>query len=220
MEIIKDSTFEAWKTTLRFIRDQGTEVVDKDNRLSREVLNLIIKINNPEKDITKPIETMKELKKWEYPELDELEDVFFKKEASFVYYYTYGARIFNYANAKNQIDDFVIPLLKKDPNSRRAVVVLYHPVVDSKIDIKETPGLISVFFKILDKKLTLTTVIRSNDMFIGWPANIYQVFLLQKYVAQNLGLETGGITTISHSAHVFEEYREEVETVLRKASTK
>ena len=95
--------------------------------------------------------------------------------------------------------------------------MLYHPVVDSKINIKETPGLISIFFKILNNKLTLTTVIRSNDMFIGWPANIYQVYLLQKYVAEKLGLETSSITTISHSAHVFDEYSEEVDKVLKKS---
>nr|MCK4929860.1 hypothetical protein [Nanoarchaeota archaeon] len=216
MEIIKDSTLEAWKATLKLIIDKGAEIVDKDNRSSKEILNIIIKINNPEQDITKPIEIMKGLKKWIYPELDELEDVFFKKQASTIYYYTYGARIFNYANAKNQVDDFIIPLLKKDPNTRRAVVVLYHPVIDSKINIKEIPSLTSIFFKIIDNKLTLSTVIRSNDMFIGWPANIYQVYLLQKYVAEKLELETGSITTISHSAHVFDEYNEEVEEVLRK----
>jgi len=220
MEIIKDSTYKAWQATLKVILDQGKEITDKDNRISKEVINLIIRINNPGQDITKPVEVMKGLKKWVYPELEELEDVFFKKEASFIYYYTYGARIFNYANAKNQVDDFIIPLLKKDPASRRAVVVLYHPTVDSKIGIKENPSLISIFFKIIDKKLILTTVIRSNDMFIGWPANIYQVFLLQKYVAKQLGLEPGSITTISHSAHVFEEYKQEVEEVLKKGLTK
>src|SRR4030042_5956796 len=118
MEIIKDSALEAWKATLKFIREEGKEFTDHDNRLCKEVLNVMIRINHPEKDITKPVEVMRDLKKWVYPELDELEDVFFKKEASSFYYYTYGARIFNYANAKNQVDDFVIPLLKKDKESR------------------------------------------------------------------------------------------------------
>ncbi len=216
MEIIKDSALEAWKTTLKFIREEGREFTDHDNRLCKEVLNVMIRVNHPEKDITKPVEVMRELKKWVYPELDELEDIFFKKEASSFYYYTYGARIFSYANAKNQVDDFVIPLLKKDQDSRRAIVTLYNPVVDSKINIKENPSLISIFFKIIDKKITLTTVIRSNDMFIGWPANIYQIYLLQKYVAEKLGMDAGNITTISHSAHIFTEYNEEIESVLSK----
>lgn len=216
MEIIKDSALEAWKATLKHIIDEGIEFSDHDQRKCKEELNVMIKINHPEQDITKPIEVMRSLKKWVYPELDELEDIFFKKEASSFYYYTYGARIFNYANVKNQVDDFIIPLLKKDPNSRRAVVVLYSPVADSRVNKKETPSLISIFIKIIEKKLTLTIVIRSNDMFIGWPANIYQIYLLQKYVGEKLGIETGSVTTVSHSAHIFTEYDEEIKLVLSK----
>jgi len=216
MEITKESTVEAWKATLKVITDKGAETIDRENRKSKELINIIIKINKPEKDITKPIAIMKALKKWVYPELDELEDIFFKQTASSVYYYTYGARIFNFANSKNQVDDFIIPLLKKKPSTRRAIVVLYHPIVDSKIGIKEKPSLVSIYFKIIDNELTVTTVIRSNDMFIGWPANIYQIYLLQQYVAKAIGIKTGSITTISHSAHVFDEYKEEVEQVLRK----
>ena len=216
MEIIKDSALEAWKATLKHIIDEGIEFSDHDQRKCKEELNVMIKINHPEQDITKPIEVMRSLKKWVYPELDELEDIFFKKEASSFYYYTYGARIFNYANVKNQVDDFIIPLLKKDPDSRRAIIALYSPVADSGVNKKETPSLISIFFKIIEKKLTLTMVIRSNDMFIGWPANIYQVYLLQKYVSEKLGTETGGITTVSHSAHIFTEYDEEIKAALSK----
>lgn len=214
MHIIKDLTIDTWKESLRLILEQGREIIDRDNRLSKEVMNLTLTINEPYKDILAPIEVMKGFKKWSYPELDELEDVFFKKESSFVYYYTYGRRIFNYSNTKNQIDDFIIPLLRKEPGSRRAVVMIYDPVLDSSIEVKESPGLISIFFKVIDKTLTATTIIRSNDMFIGWPANIYQVYLLQKYVADRLGLNPGSITTISHSAHFFVEYTDEIKTVL------
>ena len=216
MEIIRNSTYEAWRASLRIITEQGKETIDADNRVLKEIINLVIRINNPAQDIAKPVEVMKDLKKWEYPELDELEDVFFKKETSFVYHYTYGARIFNYADTKNQVDDFIIPLLKRQPRSRKALIVLYNPVIDSKIGVKETPSLISILFKITDGKLLVTTMIRSNDMFIGWPANIYQVYLLQRYVAQNLGLELGSLTTIAHSAHVFSEYNSEVEYVLKR----
>jgi thymidylate synthase len=216
MEIIKDSALEAWKATLKHIGDEGIEFSDHDQRKCKEELNVMIKINHPEQDITKPIEVMRSLKKWVYPELDELEDIFFKKEASSFYYYTYGARIFNYANVKNQVDDFIIPLLKKDPDSRRAIIALYSPVADSGVNKKETPSLISIFFKIINNKLTVSIVIRSNDMFIGWPANIYQVYLLQKYVGEKLGIETGSVTTVSHSAHIFTEYDEEIKAVLSK----
>jgi thymidylate synthase len=216
MQIMKNSTLEAWKESLKLISEEGREIVDRDGRTSKEVMNMTLAIKEPYNDILAPIEAMKSLKKWAYPELDELEDVFFKKESSFIYYYTYGRRIFNYSNTKNQVDDFIIPLLKKDPETRRAVVMIYDPVLDSGLDVKETPGLISIFFKVIEGKLAATTIIRSNDMFIGWPANIYQIYLLQKYVADKLGLQPGSITTISHSAHLFTEYNEEIRAVLAK----
>ena len=215
MEIKKTTTLEAWKESIRLIRDQGIEVIDREDRKSKEVLNIIITIENPEEDITAPMKVMKGLKKWEYPSLEELEDVFFKQQASSVYHYTYGARMFDYSHSKNQIDDYIIPLLKNQPTSRRGIVVLYHPVIDSKTDLKETPSLISIYFKIIDDKLIVTTLIRSNDMFIGWPANIYQVYLLQKYVAEKLEKRIGALTTISHSAHIFEEYDEEIDIILK-----
>jgi thymidylate synthase len=216
MIIAKETSMGAWKAALKLLTEEGITIVDHENRTSKELLNVIITITHPEKDITEPISSMRELKKWVYPEPEELEDVIFQKESSSVYYYTYGARIFNYANEKNQVDDYIIPLLKKDINSRRAIIIVYYPISDSKPDIKESPGLISIFFKVLDGKLTVSTLLRSNDMFIGWPANLYQIYVLQKYVAEKLGLEPGSITTISHSAHIFKEYNEEIMKIIRK----
>ena len=216
MEIIKGSAYEAWKEALKMINEKGEETDDKEKRISKELINLSLTIKQPEQGITKPIESMKELKKWVYPELEELENIFFKKETSSFYYYNYGSRIFNYKNSKNQVDEFIIPLLKKDPCSRRAVIIIYDPLIDSKTEKNETPGLISIFFKIKNNNLTATSIIRSNDILIGWPANIYQIFLLQKYVANILGISLGSLTTISHSAHVFNEYKEELQAILRK----
>jgi thymidylate synthase len=216
MELIKETTEQAWKTAVKEIYEHGIEIKDANNRVSREILNFMITITDPKDDITKPIEIMNSLKKWVYPELDELEDVFFKKDASSSYYYTYGTRIFKFANSKDQVDDFVIPLLKKYPSTRRALIVIYHPLVDSRLSSKENPCLISLYFKIINNRLTVSALLRSNDMFIGWPANIYQIYLLQKYVAEKLGIETGSITSISHSAHIFEEYDEEIKAVLGK----
>jgi len=216
MEIARDTTMEAWKAALNKIKEHGKSILDTEGRISNELLNLSITINSPDEDFTKPIEIMRGFKSWSYPEQEELEDVFFKKEASSSYYYTYGARIFNYTSSKDQIEEYIIPLLAKQPNSRRAIVVLYQPVIDSKLEVKENPCLISIFFRIIDQKLTVSAMLRSNDIFVGWPANIYQLCLLQKYVAERLGIECGSITTISHSAHTFKEYDEEIEVVLMK----
>jgi thymidylate synthase len=215
MEITADNALDAWKKAMKEILENGQETSDFEGRLSRELLNLTITVRCVD-GITAPMEKIKGLKKWVYPELDEIEDVIFKRESSSAYYYTYGVRLFNYSNSKDQIEDYIIPLLKEHPNSRRAIAVLYHPLIDSKLIAKESPCMISIYFKILDGKLTVTTLLRSNDVFIGWPANIYHSFLLQRHVAGKLGIEAGSITTISHSGHVFDEYNEEMNEILRK----
>lgn len=214
MNITKETSTEAWKSALKKIIEEGREVVDREIRTSKELENMMITITDPEKEIMGPISIMKSLHKWVYPEPEELEDVVFQKESSSVYYYTYGARIFRYADQKNQLDEYIIPLLKKDPESRRAILVIYNPLSDSKPDIKESPGLISIFFKVVDGKLNVTSLVRSNDMFIGWPANVYQVYCIQKYVAKILGLGLGSLTTISHSAHIFKEYFDDIRSVI------
>ena len=59
-----------------------------------------------------------------------------------------------------------------------------------------------------------SSTIRSNDLFFGWPANLYQIYCLQKLVADELNVETGDIVTISNSAHFFKEDLEFIENLL------
>lgn len=211
-EIIAKNAEDAWEKALRNIYDNGKDFVDRDNRTCREILNLILKIENV-KDITKPIEILNSLRKWVYPPYEELEIFILGKKDIPGYYYNYGARAFNFETI-NQIDDFVIPLLKKDKTSRRATAIFYNPLKDSFLFRKDIPGMIMINFNIRQEKLHITAIVRSNDLFFGWPANIYQVYVLQNYVAKQLGVELGSITTISISAHIFEDQLEDIKKVL------
>jgi len=212
MEIIAKNTEEAWKKALKYIYEKGKDFVDKDDRTCREVLNLSLKIESP-KNIKKPIEILNSFRKWVYPPLEEIENFILGKKEIPGYYYNYGARAFNFSNI-NQIDGFVIPLLKKDRTSRRATIIFYSPMKDSFLFKKDIPGMIMANFNIRQDKLHVTTLIRSNDLFFGWPANIYQVYILQNYIAKKLNIKQGSITTVSISAHIFEDQFEDIEKVL------
>lgn len=210
--IIEEKTcIEAWKKSLNYIIAKGTDFIDIDKRQCREVLNLIVTIKEPEKDNDKLIDVMKKFE-WIYPSCEELSAVMFNREDSAIYEYSYGPRIFNFGK-KDQINDFVIPLLRNDKNSRRAIVSLFNPSIDSEILSKNIPSLMLIHFKIVENKLNCTCVIRSNDCFIGWPGNIYQIYLLQKYVSEKVGVETGAISTFSCSAHVFHEHFENIKEI-------
>jgi thymidylate synthase len=212
MEITGENPEDVWRKALKHVFEKGKDFTDRDSRVCREAMNLCLTIKDAS-EVTKPIEVINSFRKWVYPPLDELKSVVLNKKEIPGYYYNYGARAFNF-NTINQIDDYVIPLLKKDGTSRRATVVFYNPEKDSFLHKKDIPGMIMVTFNIRKGKLNATTLVRSNDLFFGWPANIYQTYVIQDYVAKELGCEKGSITTFSISAHIFEDQFDHVRKVI------
>jgi len=214
MEISSDITISAWKSSLIYILKHGTDFVDENKRVCREVLNFLIEVENPEKDITKAVEALYRFKKWVYPSIDEIAEVIMSRKTIHTYSFSYGPRLFNFRGKINQIDDFIIPLLRKNNFSRRAIIIMWDPEKDSNPYKREVPALTSINFKIMNKKLNATAVVRSNDLFFGWPANFYQIFVLQEYVAKELGCKTGSLTTFSNSAHIFKDQFEDIQKVI------
>ena len=214
MEVHGKNCEEAWKNVMRHVFKEGKDFVDKDGRTCRELLNVVVVIKDAG-DITKPIEMINSFRKWVYPSLEELESVMLSKKEIPGYYYNYGARNFNF-NGINQMDDYIVPLLKKDKSTRRATIVFYDPSRDSSMHKKDIPGMICINFNVRDNKLNVTAVVRSNDLFFGWPANIYQTFVLQNYLAKKIGCKIGAITTMSISAHIFEDHFEYLAKIINQ----
>lgn len=215
MELRLPTAMDAWKAALHHIMEKGEDFKDKDKRICKEVLNLSVTINHPEIGIEEPIDTIKKTEKWVYPSKDELVSIIFNELELPLYDYTYGSRIFGYQGVQDQVNDYIIPLLRENPTSRRATVITVDPQKDLNVKNRNAPGLVSLHFKIAEGRLLLTSVIRSNDYLIGWPANVYQLAALQHYIADQLGLQQGPLTTYSISAHVFTEYEEFIEEVLQ-----
>lgn len=216
MELIHNNIVELWKNALSLVVRQGKDFKDSEGRSYLEENNLVLTLTdtNDTQKMSEPIEIMMARKKWVYPSKDELSSIMFKEYQAPTYDYTYGGRIFSFDDKLDQINNFIIPLLKSDPLSRRAIVVLYNPLDDSNLSNKNSPGIIYLQFRINAEKLNLNCHIRSNDLFFGWPANIYQIYTLQKFVAEKLRINKGSIATISNSAHVFSEDLDEVNRLL------
>ncbi|MEM1535573.1 MAG: thymidylate synthase [Candidatus Pacearchaeota archaeon] len=214
MEIIENSALNAWKKALKYVFEKGKDFIDKEERCCREVLNLVITIKDPNKDITKPIEVLNSFKKWIYPPFEELVKFVLSKKEMPGYSYTYGSRAFKFGSL-NQVEKFIIPLLKKDITSRRATLLFYDPLKDSDLYKKETPSMIMMDFKVRDNKLHTSAVIRSSDLFFGFPANLYEVYILQDYIRKKLNVETGSITIFLVSAHIFEDQFEDIKKVVQ-----
>ena len=213
MEIKGKNALDAWRKILDYIMKNGVEYTDRRKKLCKEALNITAIVESTE-GIMKPIEILGKFNKWLYPSLEQIENVITGKEDSEEYYYNYGERAFNY-DGFNQVEDYVIPLLKKTPTSKRAFVTFLDPNKDTQSTKKEVPCLVMMNFNIREGKLHSTLIIRSNDMFHGWPGNLAQAYFLTRYVAKSLNCQIGTITTTSISAHIFEEQFDYIKKVLK-----
>lgn len=212
--ILKRTAMEAWKEVLGYILKNGVDFIDENNRVCREVFNLLIRLKDPPNGITKPIKTLNSFKNWRYPAIEEITEVMLSSKLAPDYSYSYGQRMFNFQKKVDQINDFIVPLLKEHPNSRRATVMIWDPLEDSNALKRDIPGLIMIDFKLRRNKLNMTAVIRSNDVFFGWPANLYQLVAIQEYVRKKIGCEIGLLDTFSISAHIFKDQFEYINKII------
>lgn len=213
MEIRGETMMEAWRAAIRHILKEGRRFIDDDGRECIEVRNLVVTVAKPN-SAADGVRAMRACRQWRYPSEEELANIMLNKEAASIYDYLYGQRIFAYDNTLNQINDYVIPLLQQRPNTRRAIVNLLNPTRDLTPDAKNVLGITLIHFRIVEKKLSVTTVIRTSGFFTGWPANIFQIAKLQEFVAHALNTPPGPLTTISLNAHLHSETFEDIATVL------
>lgn len=96
-----------------------------------------------------------------------------------------------------------IEILRNDPASRRVVLNMFAPS-DLGATSKDIPCNTSVFLKIVDSKVDITVINRSNDLFLGIPYNVFVFGLLQRYVAEELGRGIGVQRHFTDCLHVYQ----------------
>jgi hypothetical protein len=98
----------------------------------------------------------------------------------------------------------VISLLKRDRDTRRAVLSIWDPVEDLNADSKDIPCNDLIMFKIRDGKLEMTVCCRSNDVIWGaYGTNAVQFSMVQEVVARAVGVGIGPYRQVSDSYHVY-----------------
>lgn len=120
--------------------------------------------------------------------------------------------LMRYAFGFDQIEK-VIELLTKDPNSRRAKINLNTPR-ENVIETKDEPCTMFLQFLIRDKKLHCTAVMRSNDIWFGFPYDVAFFTELQKYIADRLGVKYGEYTHFVVSMHLYDRDYEKVSKIV------
>jgi thymidylate synthase len=102
----------------------------------------------------------------------------------------------------------VVEEIKKNPNSRRLLVVAWNP---ADIDKMALPPCHCLFqFYVTDGKLSCQLYQRSCDVFIGLPFNIASYALLTHMIAKECGLEVGEFVWTGGDIHIYQNHREQV----------
>ena len=108
---------------------------------------------------------------------------------------------------KNQLE-YVVETLKKDPNSRRVMINLWD--VDKLHEMALTPCCYNVIFNVLDGKLYMQLNIRSSDVALGLPFNIFQFQVLHKLIAHECKVEPADMIVMISNLHYYDRHEEKL----------
>lgn len=108
---------------------------------------------------------------------------------------------------KNQLE-YVIETLKKDPNSRRVMINLWD--IDSLPEMALTPCCYNLIFNVLDGKLYMQLNIRSSDVALGLPFNIFQFQVLHKLIAHECKVEPADMIVMISNLHYYDRHEEKL----------
>lgn len=110
----------------------------------------------------------------------------------------------NYGWLWNREDQLrhVIDLLRRDPQTRRAVITLYDGK-EYRNYIHDTPCTISIQFMIHKGAVHMTVLMRSNDLWYGFCNDQYCFSNLLQWVAINLNLPVGTYYHFSQNLHLY-----------------
>lgn len=120
--------------------------------------------------------------------------------------------LMKYAHGFDQIET-IIKLLTTDPESRRAVINLNVPN-PNVITTKDEPCTIALQFLLRNGKLNCTAIMRSNDIWFGFPYDVAFFTELQKYIADRLMVDYGTYTHFVTSLHLYERNYGDIEKII------
>lgn len=111
----------------------------------------------------------------------------------------------------------VVDLLKRDPLTRRAVMSIYDPQIDSVVGGgKDIPCNDFIQFMSRLGKLDMHVFIRSNDLMWGWSGiNAFEWSALQEIVASLLGIQIGYLHFSISSLHLYDRHWKKAEELSR-----
>ena len=225
-----DEAWEFWYDRISELAKNGSSDISRDGAVVGEVINAITTIEDPTRCILKhpirklPMRYCVELL-WYLSGNPRLKAIQLYTSAwdrmsddGETVNSNYGDRI---QNIKDEVDGFKFnqlqmceELLRRDPNTRQAVIhikqardIIGHPTKDLNCTV-------CLQFLLREDKLYMTTYMRSNDLWMGFPNDVFQFTCMQIYLAMRLNVGLGSYTHVAGSLHMYErDYQKSLENI-------
>lgn len=118
----------------------------------------------------------------------------------------------------------VIRTLEKDPYSRQAVINIWR---ETPPETKDVPCTLSAQWLVRDNRLYCIDTMRSSDIWLGWPYDVFNFSMLSLYILLLLrsrpilnidwgSVRLGGLILTAGSQHYYERHYQQVENVLKE----
>ena len=137
-----------------------------------------------------------------------------------------GSINLDYYNMLHPQLELIIDQIKRFPNSRRHIIELwnYKNVFNNELNFpKHKERNLSlpccwhnITFSIINNKLFMSFTIRSNDIMIGNPADVYLAYLFHKYVAIATGYKQAICNFNIRNAHIYKEHIDNAKILLTR----
>lgn len=112
----------------------------------------------------------------------------------------YGPRLYSWTGI-NQVHN-ITTILREKPDSRRAVIQIFDRTDTMKQS--DIPCTCTLQFLLRDSKLHMIVNMRSSDVYVGFPHDVFAFTMLQEILASALGAELGAYKHMAGSMHLYD----------------
>lgn len=100
---------------------------------------------------------------------------------------------------------YVVGRLRRDLDSRQAVINIFNPPQQKLIDTKDVPCTLSVQFMVRNAKVETIVCMRSSDIWLGLPYDFFNFSMMANILAAQLGCHVGSVIYHLGSSHLYED---------------
>ena len=205
-----DSLSQAWDAT----------IANLNNSPDGAIANLIVHVATPSKELPNSF--------FVSPEFVESWATELQSELPVRLPFTHGERIRRWLiqtvggkySFLDQINDFVVPMLARNPKTKRAVLQIADPNQDALVSDEPIPALQLIQFAIEDSKLVCTAYYRAQEMYLFWVVNMFELMSLQEYICRRISERSPELlpTPGSITTHAFRAYANPTDLIPQDSS--